>query len=72
MVVVGGGYIGMEAAAAAAGWKLDTTVHVNFNFHALMIIGLVTSVYRANICLWKHSVICAPLKIYLEYFYQFM
>lgn len=26
MVVVGGGYIGMEVAAAAVGWKLDTTV----------------------------------------------
>ncbi|KAJ4955540.1 hypothetical protein NE237_012323 [Protea cynaroides] len=26
VVVVGGGYIGMEVAAAAAGWKLDTTV----------------------------------------------
>ncbi|XP_057967041.1 monodehydroascorbate reductase, chloroplastic/mitochondrial [Malania oleifera] len=26
VVVVGGGYIGMEAAAAAVGWKLDTTV----------------------------------------------
>lgn len=26
VVVVGGGYIGMEVAAAAVGWKLDTTV----------------------------------------------
>ncbi|XP_042502364.1 monodehydroascorbate reductase, chloroplastic/mitochondrial [Macadamia integrifolia] len=26
VVIVGGGYIGMEVAAAAAGWKLDTTV----------------------------------------------
>ncbi|KAJ9706021.1 hypothetical protein PVL29_001540 [Vitis rotundifolia] len=26
VVVVGGGYIGMEVAAAAAGWKLDTTI----------------------------------------------
>ncbi|XP_052171357.1 monodehydroascorbate reductase, chloroplastic/mitochondrial [Diospyros lotus] len=26
VVVVGGGYIGMEVAAATAGWKLDTTV----------------------------------------------
>lgn len=26
MVVVGGGYIGMEVAAAAVAWKLDTTV----------------------------------------------
>ncbi|VFQ68700.1 unnamed protein product [Cuscuta campestris] len=26
VVVVGGGYIGMEVAAAAIGWKLDTTV----------------------------------------------
>ncbi|KAK9147408.1 hypothetical protein Scep_006165 [Stephania cephalantha] len=26
VVVIGGGYIGMEVAAAAAGWKLDTTV----------------------------------------------
>lgn len=25
-VIIGGGYIGMEVAAAAAGWKLDTTV----------------------------------------------
>lgn len=28
VVVVGGGYIGMEVAAAAVGWKLDTTVCV--------------------------------------------
>ncbi|KAG5228318.1 monodehydroascorbate reductase [Salix suchowensis] len=27
LVVVGGGYIGMEVAAAAVGWKLDTTVY---------------------------------------------
>lgn len=26
VVVVGGGYIGMEVAAAAVGWKLDTTI----------------------------------------------
>ncbi|KAJ0104656.1 hypothetical protein Patl1_17643 [Pistacia atlantica] len=26
VVIVGGGYIGMEVAAAAVGWKLDTTV----------------------------------------------
>ncbi|KAJ6426547.1 hypothetical protein OIU84_022193 [Salix udensis] len=26
LVVVGGGYIGMEVAAAAVGWKLDTTI----------------------------------------------
>lgn len=26
VVIVGGGYIGMEVAAAAAGWKLDTTI----------------------------------------------
>ena len=26
VVVVGGGYIGMEVAAAAVGWNLDTTV----------------------------------------------
>ncbi|GMH28858.1 hypothetical protein Nepgr_030701 [Nepenthes gracilis] len=26
VVVVGGGYIGMEVAAAASGWKLDTTI----------------------------------------------
>lgn len=26
MVIVGGGYIGMEVAAAAVAWKLDTTV----------------------------------------------
>ncbi|KAL8503439.1 hypothetical protein ACS0TY_022255 [Phlomoides rotata] len=26
VVVVGGGYIGMEVAAATAGWKLDTTI----------------------------------------------
>lgn len=31
MVIVGGGYIGMEVAAAACGWKLDTTVCVMFN-----------------------------------------
>lgn len=28
VVVVGGGYIGMEIAAAAVGWNLDTTVCV--------------------------------------------
>lgn len=28
VVVVGGGYIGMEIAAAAVAWKLDTTVCV--------------------------------------------
>lgn len=28
VVVVGGGYIGMEVAAAAVGWKLDTTVRM--------------------------------------------
>ena len=28
VVVVGGGYIGMEVAAAAVGWKLDTTVSI--------------------------------------------
>ena len=28
IVVVGGGYIGMEIAAAAVAWKLDTTVRV--------------------------------------------
>ena len=32
MVVVGGGYIGMEVAAAAVGWKLDTTVCSIFKF----------------------------------------
>lgn len=32
MVVVGGGYIGMEVAAAAVGWKLDTTVCLFLNF----------------------------------------
>jgi len=26
LVIVGGGYIGMEVAAAAVAWKLDTTV----------------------------------------------
>lgn len=26
--MVGGGYIGMEVAAAAVGWKLDTTVSI--------------------------------------------
>jgi len=26
VVVIGGGYIGMEVAAAACGWNLDTTV----------------------------------------------
>lgn len=25
-MVIGGGYIGMEVAAAATGWNLDTTV----------------------------------------------
>jgi len=28
VVVVGGGYIGMEVAAAAVGWNLDTTVRI--------------------------------------------
>ena len=32
MVVVGGGYIGMEVAAAAVGWNLDTTVGVGLLF----------------------------------------
>lgn len=32
MVVVGGGYIGMEVAAAAVGWKLDTTVCLLLSF----------------------------------------
>lgn len=36
VVVVGGGYIGMEVAAAAVGWKLDTTV--------CMILNLVLTV----------------------------
>jgi monodehydroascorbate reductase (NADH) len=31
VVIVGGGYIGMEVAAAAVGWKLDTTVCVLSN-----------------------------------------
>ena len=26
LVVIGGGYIGMEVAAAASAWNLDTTV----------------------------------------------
>ncbi|KAF8379584.1 hypothetical protein HHK36_029025 [Tetracentron sinense] len=30
VVIVGGGYIGMEVAAAAVGWKLDTTVYLQF------------------------------------------
>lgn len=29
--MVGGGYIGMEVAAAAVGWKLDTTVCIHDN-----------------------------------------
>ena len=53
MVVVGGGYIGMEVAAATAGWKLDTTVCVNFIFHGLMINGLGIGVYRSNVCLME-------------------
>lgn len=35
----------MEVAAAAAGWKLDTTVCIHFIFCALMIIGLGIGVY---------------------------
>lgn len=40
MVVVGGGYIGMEVAAAAIGWKLDTTVCVKFNLVLFMFVGM--------------------------------
>lgn len=28
VVIVGGGYIGMEVAAAAVAWNLDTTVSI--------------------------------------------
>jgi monodehydroascorbate reductase (NADH) len=31
IVVIGGGYIGMEVAAAACGWNLDTTVRMIFH-----------------------------------------
>lgn len=31
VVIVGGGYIGMEVAAAAVGWNLDTTVCTIFH-----------------------------------------
>lgn len=37
MVVIGGGYIGMEVAAAAVGWKLDTTVCI-FLFLSLVLV----------------------------------
>lgn len=40
VVVVGGGYIGMEVAAAAIGWKLDTTVCVTFNLVLFMVFGM--------------------------------
>lgn len=40
VVVVGGGYIGMEVAAATIGWKLDTTVCVKFNLVPFMFVGL--------------------------------
>lgn len=29
-MVIGGGYIGMEVAAATTGWNLDTTVIINY------------------------------------------
>lgn len=37
MVVIGGGYIGMEVAAATVGWKLDTTVCLQFYFCMLVL-----------------------------------
>lgn len=41
VVVIGGGYIGMEVAAAAAGWNLDTTVSCAFSF----LHGFITDAY---------------------------
>lgn len=41
MVVVGGGYIGMEVAAAAIGWNLDTTVCVIFNLVLFMFLRMI-------------------------------
>lgn len=41
VVVIGGGYIGMEVAAAAAGWKLDITVSCAFSF----LHGFITDAY---------------------------
>ena len=37
--MVGGGYIGMEVAAAAVGWNLDTTVGMELLFAFLSEIG---------------------------------
>jgi hypothetical protein len=43
VVVVGGGYIGMEIAAAAVAWKLDTTVCVFPTFFFLW--GMLTKLF---------------------------
>lgn len=32
-MIIGGGYIGMEVAAATTGWNLDTTVIINYFLH---------------------------------------
>lgn len=50
MVVVGGGYIGMEVAAAAVGWKLDTTVCMISDLEMLYYYGsnelIINNVYE--------------------------
>jgi hypothetical protein len=59
VVVIGGGYIGMEVAAAACGWNLDTTVRsylffVQFDTLKLGLLPIcqkVTSLIRAATCI---------------------
>jgi len=41
VVVIGGGYIGMEVAAAACGWNLDTTVRSYLFFISLIRWSLI-------------------------------
>ncbi|KAM7491436.1 hypothetical protein LguiA_034357 [Lonicera macranthoides] len=53
VVVVGGGYIGMEVAAAAVGWKLDTTIifpenHLLPRLFTPSLAGKYEELYKEN------------------------
>lgn len=74
---MGGGYIGMEVAAAAVAWKLDTTVsikhsnlfmhHLNYYICFIGFMMVMSSILETFTCLTSMSFIVYDVYNFIKY-----